>query len=77
MPTFNELVNLRMGTNPVSNSDTQAFRGVQSDGYWSSTTQRDNPALAEGVNFFGPVTGAFESNKSNANWVWPVRDGNQ
>ena len=50
-----------------------AFSGVQSTVYWSSTTSAGNPGRAWGVFLFDGVTGAF--GKGVTNLVWPVRGG--
>jgi hypothetical protein len=47
--------------------------GVQSDNYWSSTTNADNTDNAWNVNLNnGNVN---NDNKTNTNYVWPVRGG--
>ena len=47
--------------------------GVQSNNYWSSTSNADNPNNAWNVNLNnGNVN---NNNKDNNNYVWPVRGG--
>jgi hypothetical protein len=49
------------------------FSGVQSNNYWSSTTNVNNPTNAWIVNLNdGNVN---NDNKTNSNYVWPVRGG--
>lgn len=49
------------------------FTGVQSNNYWSSTTNANNTANAWNVNLNnGNVN---NTNKTNSNYVWPVRGG--
>ena len=51
----------------------RAFSGVQSNNYWSSTTNATNPNNAWNVNLDnGNVN---NDNKDNNNFVWPVRGG--
>jgi len=47
--------------------------GVQSNNYWSSTTYADNPTNAWNVNLNDGNVNA--NNKTNDNYVWPVRGG--
>jgi hypothetical protein len=47
--------------------------GVQSSNYWSSTTNADNTANAWNVNVNNGNVNT--SNKTNTNYVWPVRGG--
>ncbi len=50
-----------------------AFTGVQSNNYWSSTTNANNTSNAWNVNLNnGNVN---NNNKTNNNYVWPVRGG--
>jgi len=49
------------------------FIGVQSQGYWSSTTCAVNPAHAWLVDFY--VGGVNRNDKAVVNRVWPVRGG--
>ena len=52
---------------------SRAFSGVQSNNYWSSTTNVNNPANAWNVNLNdGNVN---NNDKTNASYVWPVRGG--
>jgi len=52
---------------------SRAFSGVQSNNYWSSTTNANNPNNAWNVNLNnGNVN---NDNKNNTNYVWPVRGG--
>jgi hypothetical protein len=49
------------------------FSGVQSNNYWSSTTNANNTTNAWNVNLNnGNVN---NNNKTNTNYVWPVRGG--
>ena len=49
------------------------FSGVQSNNYWSSTTNANNTDNAWNVNLNdGNVN---NDNKDNNNYVWPVRGG--
>jgi hypothetical protein len=51
----------------------RAFIGVQSNDYWSSTTYSNNTTNAWNVNLNdGNVN---NDNKTNTNYVWPVRAG--
>jgi len=51
----------------------RAFIGVQSNNYWSSTTYSNNTTNAWNVNLNdGNVN---NDNKTNTNYVWPVRAG--
>ena len=50
-----------------------AFSDVQSNNYWSSTTNANNTDNAWNVNLYnGNVN---NDNKTNNNYVWPVRGG--
>ena len=51
----------------------RAFSGVQSNNYWSSTTNANNPNNAWNVNLNNGNTN--NNNKNNTNFVWPVRGG--
>ena len=52
---------------------TVSWAGVQSDNYWSSSTNADNTDNAWNVNLNdGNVN---NDNKTNTNYVWPVRGG--
>ncbi len=52
---------------------SSAFSGVQSNWYWASTINADNPNNAWNVNLNdGNVN---NDNKTNDNHVWPVRSG--
>jgi len=47
--------------------------GVQSNNYWSSTTNENNPNNAWNANLNnGNIN---NDNKNNNNFVWPVRSG--
>ena len=50
-----------------------AFSGVQSNNYWSSTTNANNTDNAWNVNLNNGNVNT--NNKSNDNYVWPVRGG--
>jgi Protein of unknown function (DUF1566) len=54
-------------------TEGDAFSGVQSAVYWSSTTNADNPDNAWNVNLNDGNTN--DDNKDNTNLVWPVRGG--
>lgn len=63
--------------NPVSHQylagKVDGFCGVQSNNYWSSTTNANNTDNAWLVNLNnGNVN---NDNKTNTNYVWPVRGG--
>ena len=47
--------------------------GVQSNNYWSSTSNADNPNNAWNVNLNDG--NADNDHKNNDNYVWPVRGG--
>ena len=50
-----------------------SFSGVQTNNYWSSTTNANNTSNAWNVNLNnGNVN---NNNKTNNNYVWPVRGG--
>jgi hypothetical protein len=50
-----------------------AFWGVQTSNYWSSTTDADNAGFAWGVNLgYGGVNYGF---KTLTYYLWPVRGG--
>ena len=52
---------------------TFSFSGVQSNNYWSSTTDATNPANAWNANL---NNGNVDTNdKNNDDFVWPVRGG--
>jgi hypothetical protein len=51
----------------------ETFIGVVSDNYWSSTTYADNTTNAWNVNLNNGNVNA--NNKTNTNYVWPVRGG--
>ena len=51
----------------------RVFAGVQSNNYWSSTSNANNPSNAWNVNL---NNGNVNNNdKTNTNYVWPVRVG--
>ena len=53
--------------------EVDGFCGVQSNNYWTSTTNADNTTNAWNVNLNnGNVN---NDNKTNTNYVWPVRGG--
>ena len=55
------------------NGSENAFSGVQTNNYWSSTTNADNTGNAWIVNL---NNGNVNNNdKTNNNYVWPVRGG--
>ena len=56
-----------------SGRTSSAFSGVQSDNYWSSTTYANDTSNAWIVNLNdGNVN---NDDKTNTNYVWPVRGG--
>ena len=56
-----------------SGRTSSAFSGVQSNNDWSSTTNVNNPNNAWNVNL---NNGNVNNNdKTNTNYVWPVRGG--
>lgn len=60
------------GGGEVDGSET-GFSGVQSNNYWSSTSNADNTSNAWNLNLNnGNVN---NDDKSNDNYVWPVRGG--
>ena len=75
LPTRKELVGIAIGDESVNYSNPRAFIGIQSEEYWSSTT-KDNWALSMAYAvYFGLGGGIVGPAKSNAFYVWPVRDG--
>ena len=54
-------------------TEGDAFSGVQSTNYWSSTTNADNPDNAWNVNLNDGNTNA--NDKGSTSLVWPVRGG--
>jgi Protein of unknown function (DUF1566) len=54
-------------------TEGDAFAGVPSTNYWSSTTNADNPDNAWIVNLNDGNTNA--NDKDNTNLVWPLRGG--
>ncbi len=52
---------------------SNAFSGVQTNNYWSSTTNASNPDNAWNVNLNNG--NGNDDDKTNDNWVWPVRGG--
>jgi hypothetical protein len=75
LPNVRELYSLiHLGqANSAAWLNTQGFSGVQSDGYWSSTTYAGNTANAWFVNLFGGYVSYYS--KSSTGYVWPVRGG--
>ena len=74
LPTETELYNLANGDEAVRSFDMQAFTGVQSYGYWSSTTYAGNTHYAWDVYLsIGTVGYAL---KDYDYYVWPVRSDN-
>jgi len=71
LPTKEELYGLANGTDAVRWDSMQAFTGVQSFGYWSSSTYAGRTDYAWYV-FFSQVGGG---SKSGSYYVWPVRGG--
>ena len=50
-----------------------AFTGVQSNAYWTSTTYAANTGYAWGVSLYNGYV--YDGHKSNTYYVWPVRGG--
>ena len=66
-------VGFLMGSSGKSERISKMFSGVQSSNYWSSTTNANNTSNAWNVNL---NNGNVNNNdKSNNNYVWPVRGG--
>ena len=66
-------VDLKNGSSGEVGGLCAAFTGVQSNNYWSSTTNANNTSNAWNVNLNnGNVN---NNNKTNSNYVWPVRGG--
>ena len=59
------------GTEKWTSGD--AFSGVQSNAYWSSTTLALNTSGAWSVGLYNGLVGSYY--KSSSNFVWPVRGG--
>ena len=75
LPNVNELespVNSE-AANPAILLNAQGFTGVQARYYWSSSSYAGSPAFAWIVSMFDGNVSANE--KSNSNYVWPVRAG--
>ena len=72
LPTKTELEWLANGPEAVRSGTPQAFTGVQSAYYWSSTNHI-NVDMAYGVNMGTRLTSA--KLKEEVLWVWPVRSG--
>ncbi|MBF0508346.1 MAG: DUF1566 domain-containing protein [Deltaproteobacteria bacterium] len=71
LPTKDELVAFRTGTESVLSSHMYLFTGVQMNDYWSSTT--DGPTYAWLVDMY---SGYVDSYLKTAHfYVWPVRGG--
>lgn len=67
---FDPALSNAAGTGPWQEND--AFSGVQSAVYWTSTTYAGNPASAYGVVL--NVGHTFLARKGDRNLTWPVRD---
>ena len=73
LPTQAALYGLANGTEAVRSSSMRAFTGVQSNYYWSSTTNAGNTTDAWRVNlYYGYVNYGY---KTSTYYVWPVRGG--
>jgi hypothetical protein len=73
LPNVNELESLINDAQPKSASwlNTQGFSNVQSDWYWSSTTNADDTDYAY---FVGMSNGYMDyDDKDSTYYVWPVR----
>ena len=55
------------------NNPSQGFSNVQAGNYWSSTTYANGTADGWNVRMSGG--GVYGGNKTNTNYVWPVRAG--
>jgi len=73
LPTKKELVAITTGTEPVLSATMQAFTGVQSVNYWSSTTFATLTGYAWIVYLDDGYVG--NANKTYTCYVWPVRGG--
>ena len=76
LPSVQELLTLMDPTrNPPSLPEGNPFTNVQTDFYWSSTTFRENPALAWGAGFENNTTepGPRFTTKTASFLVWCVR----
>ena len=74
LPTKEELYGLVNGTEAVRSGTQQAFTGVQSFYYWSSTTYASFTGDAWGVDM--NVGSLYFNTKGFSLNVWPVRGGN-
>jgi hypothetical protein len=75
LPTKKELEALTKwaGTSPSDRLNGIGFTGVQSNYYWSSSTNAAGTRSAWNVNLnYGNV---YSNSKTNGNYVWPVRAG--
>jgi len=75
LPTKEELTSIaeRGGTSPAEWLNTNGFINVQSDYYWSSSTVANDRVNAWDV-YMGNGN-VFNYNKTDVNFVWPVRGG--
>jgi len=73
LPTKSELWGLIFGTEPVRPGTPHGFTSVQNDFYWSGTTYASDTSDAWYAHTSGVM--AYYNDKSNAWYVWPVRDG--
>ena len=73
LPTKTELVGITTGHNYIRSGSMYAFTGVQSNIYWSSTTNANDTSSAWSVWFI--YGGAGLGDKAIAEYVWPVRGG--
>jgi hypothetical protein len=76
LPTKSELVAITSasGTEYVRSGSMRAFTGVQSNYYWTSTTYAGNNNYAWRVHLGNGVVDENDQ-KSETNYVWPVRGG--
>ncbi|MBF0552916.1 MAG: DUF1566 domain-containing protein [Deltaproteobacteria bacterium] len=73
LPSLKELSTLKTGAECILCSGMYLFTGVQSDYYWSCSTDIKYPSNGYGV--FMPNGGVFDIIKTVGEYVWPVRGG--
>ena len=74
LPTKKELYGLANGDEAVRSGSMQAFTGVQSSYYWSSTSYASLTLYAWGVYMYNGY--AYDYDKDDGYYVWPVRSDN-
>jgi hypothetical protein len=73
LPTLAELKTLTTGGEHISTTSMYKFTGVQSDLYWSSSTDADRTGYAGFVYLYNSTVGY--AIKTYSTYVWPVRGG--